>query len=289
MTSNEPDIHRVWAAMLDDPAPPLPTAAETLSAARGSARRTVFALAAAGAAGAVVIATVGVGLALGGGHRAAPAPIAPAASRPAAPSPSRPPVPPPPAPGQEAADKHGKQTAALLMGTVPAGLTGLVQEASPGSPAWTWQFGYTSEYASTVYVVLTTGQADGELSASIRGGMSDLGTDLCSPKVTKLETPAGTTGCDVVDVDGVAIRVAVTHNERGEVITAIRMLAGGLLVVQSQQGIEPHQADGNPPPDAKTGTRNRQHSMLGGWPALPAPPLTTEQVAALAANRGLLP
>jgi len=290
MTGNEPDIDRVWAAMLDDPAPPLPTASETLSAARGAARRrTVFALAAAGAAGAVVVATVGVGLAFGNLQSTSPS-VIPAASPPSvAPTPSRPPVPPPPAPSQDAADRHGQQNAALLMGAVPAGLTGLVQEASPGSPAWTWQLGDTAEYVSTVYVVLTTGQADGELSAMIRGGTSDLGTDPCSPRVTRLATPA-TTGCEVVDVDGVAIGVVVSQNSRGQVITGIRMLAGGLLVVESKQGIDQHTPDGSRPPDAKkTGTSKRDHDILGNWPGLPAPPLTVQQVAALAANPGLLP
>jgi hypothetical protein len=175
------------------------------------------------------------------------------------------------------------------MGAVPAGLTGLVQEASPGSPAWTWQFGDTPEYASTVIVVLTTGQADGELSAMIRGRTANLGADPCSPKVTKLAAPV-TTGCQVVDVDGVAIGVVVSHNTRGEVITAIRMLAGGFLVVQSQQGIDKHTPDGNRPPDAKkTAAHKRDHDILGNWPGLPAPPLTAQQVTALAANPGLLP
>ena len=288
MITNEPDIDRVWAAMLDDPAPPLPTANEALSAARRSARRTTFAFAAAGVAGAVVAATVGVSLALG--HQVPDPSVVPGTSAPSVGArPARPLVPRPPAPGQAAADQHGKQNAALLMGAVPAGLTGLVQEASPGSPAWTWQFGYTSEYSSTVYVVLTTGQTDGELTATIRGGMSDLGTDPCSSKVTKLEAP-GATSCEVVDVDGVAIGVVVSQNARGQVITAIRMLAGGLLIVGSQQGIEPHQADGTRPPDAKTtGTHKRDHDILGNWPGLPAPPLTVQQVTALAANPGLLP
>jgi hypothetical protein len=289
MITNEPDIDRVWSAMLDHPAPPLPTADETLSAARGSARRTTLAFAAAGVAGAVVVATVGVSLALGQ-HQASDPSVIPGASTPSVgPSPARPLVPPPPAPGQAAADQHGKQNAALLMGAVPAGLTGLVQEASPGSPAWTWQFGNTSEYASTVYVVLTTGRADGELSVTIRGGTSGLGTDPCSPTVTKLAAP-GATGCEVVDVDGVAIGVVVSHNGRGQVITAIRMLAGGLLIVDAQQGIEQHTADGNRPPDAKTtGTHKRDHDILGNWPGLPAPPLTVQQVTTLAANPGLLP
>ncbi len=288
MITNEPDIHRVWAAMLDDPAPPLPMATESLSAARSSARHhTVFALAAAGVAGAVVVATVGVGLAFGG-HRATPAPVVPGASS-VAPSPTRQLAPPPPAPGQQAADQHGKQNAALLMSAVPAGLTGLVQEASPGTPAWTWQFGTTSEYASTVYVVLTTGHADGLLSATIRGGMSDVGTDPCAPKVTKLAAPTGT-GCEVVDIDGVPIGLVASHNERGQVITAIRLLAGGLLYVEAQQGIVRHQADGTRPPDATTtGNHGRQHDILGNWPALPAPPLTAQQVTALTANPGLLP
>lgn len=294
MTSNEPDIHRVWAAMLDDPPPPLPPASETLSAARGSARRhTAFvALAAAGVAGAVVVATVGVGLAVGGHQAGNPSVIPGAAPDKVASSPTQPPVPPPPAPGQAAAHDHGPQNAALLMHAVPAGLTGLVQNASPGTPAWTWQFGTTSEYASTVYVVLTTGSADGLLSATIRGGTPDLGTDLCAPKVAKLAAPPGTTGCNVLNVNGVAIRIVVSHNQRGQVITAIRLLAGGLLYVNAQQGIDPHQADGSRPPDAKGGngvSHGRQHDILGNWPGLAAPPLSTQQVAALTANPGLLP
>jgi len=290
MTSSEPDIHRVWVAMLDDPAPPLPPADEALSAARGAARRHIaFALATAGVAGAVVLATVGVGLAVGG-HQAADPSVIPAAPANVAPSPTQAPVPPPPAPDQNAAHGHGPQNAALLMRAVPAGLTGLVQESSPGTPAWTWQYANTSAYASTVYVVLTTGSNDGLLSATILGGRPNLGTDPCAANVTKLAAPS-TGGCHVVDVNGVPIGVVVSHNARGQVITAIRLLAGGLLSVDAQQGIERHQADGTRPPDAPAGAGNhgRQHDILGNWPPLAAPPLAPSQVAALAASPGLLP
>jgi hypothetical protein len=96
-------------------------------------------------------------------------------------------------------------------------------------------------------------------------------------------------GCNVVDVDGVQIRIIVSHDQRGQTITAIRLLAGGVLYIQSQQGIPALQPDGNPPPDAKTSTQHGQHTISGGWPALPSPPVTLQQVAALAANPGLLP
>jgi hypothetical protein len=69
----------------------------------------------------------------------------------------------------------------------------------------------------------------------------------------------------------------------------VRLLDGGLLTVQTYQGIPSHQAGGDIPPDGTVHASHGEHSILGGWPALSAVPLTTAQLATIAANPALLP
>lgn len=291
MINGTDDIDRMWRAMLDEAAPALPSAHETLDVARRSRRRSVLAVAGAGLASAVVLAAASIGAAavLVGGDGVAPAPADPMAAPPAATSaaPVQPP-PLPPAPNPEAAQAHGKRNSEVLTAAAPAGLTAVVDWMSAGSPAATWRIESGPEYVSTVHVVLTTGQADGMVSVDIHGGLSGLGTDLCADTVTSHLAPASP-GCDIVTVNGVPIRVFSTHDERGDVNTAVRLLDGGLLVVRAQQGIEAYQPEDHVPPDGHVGIRDGKHSILGGWPALPAVPLAPEQVAALAADPALLP
>jgi hypothetical protein len=290
MINDTDDIDRMWRAMLDEAAPALPSAHETLDVARRSRRRNVLAVAGAGLASAAVLATASIGAAtVLGGDGVAPAPAGPVAAPPAATSaaPLQPP-PLPPAPGAEAAQTHGKRNAEVLTAAAPAGLTAVVDWMSAGSPASTWHLESGPEYVSTVYVVLTTGQADGMVSADIHGGLSGLGTDLCADAVTSRLAPAPP-GCDIVTVNGVPIRVFSTHDDRGDVNTAVRLLDGGLLVVRAQQGIEAYQPDDQVPPDGHVRPRDGKHSILGGWPALAAVPLSPAQVAALAADPALLP
>jgi hypothetical protein len=290
MINDTDDIDRMWRAMLDEPAPALPSAHDTLAVARRhTRRRNVLAVAGAGVASTVVLASIGAAAVLAGGDRAAPAPAEAVAAPPAATTAAPVPPPPlPPAPGPEAAHAHGKRSSEVLTAAAPANLTAVVDWMSAESPAATWHIESGPEYVSTVYVVLTTGQADGMVSVDIHGGLSGLGTDLCADAVTNLLAPAPP-GCNIVTVNGVPIRVYSTHDERGDVNTAVRLLDGGLLMVRAQQGIEPYRQDGNVPPDGHVRPSDGKHGILGGWPALPAVPLTPPQVAALAADPALLP
>ncbi|MFD0742190.1 hypothetical protein ACFQ1L_10155 [Phytohabitans flavus] len=104
------------------------------------------------------------------------------------------------------------------------------------------------------------------------------GADLCAPV---------TLPCEVITVNGVPIMVTREHDaERGEVISAVRYLDGGHLFVSSAQGLAPYVPDGNRPPDAAD---NQPGEKEEHRPPLAAPPLTAQQVAALAADPAMLP
>ena len=88
-------------------------------------------------------------------------------------------------------------------------------------------------------------------------------------------------------VDGIPIRASSTHDDlHGDVITAVRLLNGGLLTVQVTQGIPAYHNGGLNPPDSSAAQHNGSHTIDGGWPALP---MTTARLTALAATRALLP
>jgi hypothetical protein len=286
MTSNAPDVDRIVELMLDDPAPPLPTAHEVLASARRAyRRRTAFAVAGSGLAVTAVVATIAAGVTLTGSGAADPSRAAgelPAAAPPQQPLPV--------APGMAAARAHGTRNAAIIMAAIPPGLTGVVQQASANSPAATWQWDIRgkSRYGSMVDVVVTDGRADGMITVTLEGELTGLGTDLCAQVVTDLLQP-GPPGCEIVTVNGIPIRVVTMHDDRGEVNLAIRLLDGGLLFVQAQQGIPAVPADDHVPPDITIGIPDGNHTSLGGSPALAAAPMTKAQVAALAADPDLLP
>jgi hypothetical protein len=290
------DVEQVWAAMLEAPAPPLPTAEEVLLKARTNRRRRAglavagSALATAAVAAAVAVVAGLVGPQAAGGladpRPDAPPPVAPA---------EVPPAPLPAAPTWEVADDHGDEIGAILLAALPSGYTGLLQQLSTDGPAGTWLLGGGPAYASGVDVVVTTGAADGMLSTAIYGGIDPLGDDICAAAVTaylrNLYSDEYPSTCEMVLINGVPVRLSSTHDaERGDVNRAIRLLDGGLVIVEAQQGIPVHQADDSPPPDASADPpASGEHSILGGWPALPAVPLTTAQLAAIAADPGLLP
>ncbi len=290
MTNSTPDVDRIWEAMLDDPAPPLPAADEVLTVARRSARRrAAWAVAGSGLAGAVVIASVAAGVAFVGDPRATPAPPAEVAASPAVTQPAPPPL--LTAPSKDAAHAHGTQNAAILMAAVPPGLTGVLEKLSTGtdSPAATWQVENRAEYTSTVDVVLTTGHADGAVSVTIHGGLTGLGEDVCAKVVSDL-LAVSAPGCEIANVGGVPIRVFSTHDaDRGDITTAVRLLDGGLLYVEAMQGIPAFHAGSEVPPDGSVHVPDGKHTMLGGWPALPAVPFSKSALATIAANPALLP
>jgi hypothetical protein len=294
MTPTSNDVDRVWAAMLDDPAPPLPTAEQALRAARtGRRRRAAWAVAGAGLASAIVIAAVATAIGLAGGSTAT-TPTARDSDVAAPIGPGQAALAPPAAPTREQAHEHGDEIGAILVAAVPSGYTGLLQRLSTDGPAATWQVENASRYASSVYVIVTTGQADGLLKSSIHGGYDPVGDDICSPAATAFLAQMYSTAyatCDVVTVNGVQVRLSSTYdNERGQVNRATRLLDGGLLTIEAEQGIPVHHADDGAPPDASADPpAGGEHSILGGWPALPAAPLSTARLAAIAANPGLLP
>jgi hypothetical protein len=296
MTYIDEDVDRVWAAMLESPAPPLPTAEDTLRHARTSRRRrAAWAVGGSGLASALVVAAVAAGAALFGPQAAGgPAERDPAVAVPVAPG-EVPLAPPPAAPTWERAHDHGDEIGAILVAAVPSGYTGLLQRLSTNGPAATFQVEHGPRYSSSVYVIVTNGRADGLIRSSIYGGEDPLGDDICSPAATAylrhMYSEAYPSTCETVTINGVQIRLSSTHDaEHGDINRATRLLDGGILTVEAEQGLPVHRVDDGLPPDVLTrpGT-DGEHTILGGWPALPAVPLTTAELAAIVANPGLLP
>ncbi|HTJ32362.1 MAG TPA: hypothetical protein VL738_03965 [Dactylosporangium sp.] len=277
MNDTDPDVGRIWTAMLDaDSEPPLPSATDAIS----RARRSVAPLAlGATLVAAAVVAAVAL-------RPDAPAPQVAAPTVATATSAAPPPL--PAAPSREAAHAHGSRTAKFLVGLAPAGLRAWPQDLSADeSVASTWQLENGPEYVSTVDVVLTDGTADGLLSATIHGGLAGAGTDPCAPAIRKL---LAVTACEVTTVGGVPVGLAsVQDPDRGRVDTAVRLLDGGLLTVESAQRIPRHDSDGDAPPDAVPQATAAPHTILGGRPGLPAPAFTGAQLAVIVLDPALLP
>jgi hypothetical protein len=138
-------------------------------------------------------------------------------------------------------------------------------------------------------VVLTTGSADGLFDVALRGGLRHPVTDLCSPSLTLQALSNRVDTCETVTVNRVQIRLASYHDEDyGDVTYAVRLLDGGFLAVSATQGIPVHHGDGHLPPDAVARVDRGEHSILGGFPALPAIPFTPMQLATIAANPALV-
>src|SRR5688500_15727935 len=126
MNDTEPDVDRLWSAMLagaDEP--PLPTATAIVAAGRRRSRLKTGATAAValGVAGAAVLA----GAPAAGPAQSPAAPALSAASTATAPT-SAPPPARPAAPTWQAAHAHGARSGKVLLAAVPAGLTGTLQD-----------------------------------------------------------------------------------------------------------------------------------------------------------------
>src|SRR5262249_43373673 len=147
------------------------------------------------------------------------------------------------------------------------------------SVASTWRLESGSQYVSTVDVVLTDGTADGLLSATIHGGLTGVGTDPCAPPIRQL---LDGTGWEGTTVGGRPVGLASVQDPgRRRVDTAVRLLDGGLLTLESAQRIPPHDGNGDAPPDAVAQATTAPHTILGGRPGLPAPAFTAAQLAAI--------
>jgi hypothetical protein len=279
------------APALDGAAPPLPDGPAMLAIARRSLQVRAR-LAAAGASLAVVAIVATVGVVAGALGRPAVTTDQRVAAPVGKPAPARV-VAPPPAPSAMQAHSHGLRIAGLLVAAVPAGYTTTVEHISAdASPASTWQT-MAGDYFSSVRVLVASGGREGQLSSHIvTDGQSMTDDDLCTAAAAErfarlVDAPA--TNCAVVTIDGVSVQVSTGVSEQfGQINAAVRLIDGGLLAVVVGQRIPSYPVgDDDPPPDPVTAPQ--AGLILGGRPGLPAPALTREQVAALAANPAMLP
>jgi hypothetical protein len=276
------EVKDICDAALDAPAPPLREAATALAIARRSNLRRNTLAGAAAALGVAAVALVAAAPKL----LVSPAPsrgVEAASSAPTAASPAVPVWP------QAQADGHA--AAAALIAAVPAGYTAAAEWDST-DPVFVWLYAGdhpspspTSQYISITNVVVSKAGHEGLLASIMRRDNVPAPTgDLCSAEVTSrvASTLAGATqNCQVIDVNGVSVRVSSGHEpDLGDVVTAVRFLDGGYLAVQASEGNWDLSSVGrNLPPDAV----NALPAVHDHAPALTAPFMTSSQVAALAA------
>jgi hypothetical protein len=287
------DVKEICALALDVPAPPARTADEALAVARRSVRRrhrwaaagsAALVLAMAGSATMVLVGNdpgptrdVGSSAAVGSAVvKAAAAPTVSGAT--------------PAAPSWQDVQHNGGRVSAALARAVPAGLSA-TREYPDGTATWVAlpQSAQPGSYFATTPLIVSAGRRQGLLSADIVRDGVPAPDDLCdAATAARLDQYIGpTTGCHVVTVDGVAIRVSTGVTvQLGQFNLAVRMLDGGFLTVVSAQGRYSFDADtANLPPDAVTHNPSGQPAA----PPLIQPALSLDQVAELAAGPAMLP
>jgi len=277
------DVKELCDRMLDVPAPPRRDSAVVLAIARRSTRRrnqvrvlgSGLAVAATVAAAAALLQSARPGL--------APAPVAPIAADTWVVQ-----APPRPVPPAQAAAVHSKRMEQLLLAAVPRGYGkrlehGLGDETTVYPPTAERPPDGPVGLLAGGFVIVSADGGEGQLWAMITNNGKPAPTgDLCAPGQSEWLRPTGT--CMVIVVDGVPIQVVTSWDaERGQEITATRFLRGGALSVISWQGIPVYEPDTRLPADAR-----KKPGQVAHKPMLPAPMLTTEQVAALAGNPAML-
>lgn len=269
MTVN--DVRQLCELTLDVEAPPLREAERALAiAARSSARRDRVVATTVGLAGVTVAAALVTPALL-------PAP-SPAPHAVAAPAPSVTTAVPSvaPVPSATALPTHDRRMYDVLVAALPAGYQGSsrypfagpsqppvrIDSPPPATPV------YIHAYAE---VTVSDGRGEGDLFAAIAADGNPLPTgDLCA-------LPEAGRECRVIDVAGVPVRVGLEDDGLGgDVLIARRYLNGGFLMIAAQRSV----------PEIGLGTPQRQPSLK---PALAAPFITAEQLAAIAANPAMLP
>lgn len=274
------DLKEIFERMLAAPPPPRYDSAQVLAAAHRAQRRAR--LAAAGTFGALAMA-VAVAVALPVVLRQDTAPMPPAAS---ASTVTTVPAPAPPAPAPAPADLtgHGSRLQQTLVDALPAGVT-----VGPGAPsAWILDGEKIPEIeaAAVVSVPVAAPAGAGLLSAVVAvDGAPAPAADPCAPRVTaRLDWYAKSAiiSCEVVTIDAVPVRVTIEQDPTmGTVLRAVRLLDGGFVSVQ--QTARPSEPQWQPDLVRPWRERDSRH-----WLAEPSL-LTTQQLAALAADPALLP
>ncbi|MGN9911642.1 hypothetical protein ACTMTJ_29290 [Phytohabitans sp. LJ34] len=283
------EVRTICELALDEPAPPLRDGAAALAIARRTTARRNRLRVAGSSAVAVAVAGVLATPAVAG-WQAAPAPDAGPATETTAAQPAPATTAPAPPPSAHAGPVHGRAMAAVLKAAVPPGHTvtkvdGLSDDKTVYSRKHRLEPG-SQLMAAYTQVEIAAGGGEGQLMAVILyDGKKAPSGDLCAPEHAGSKADAALP-CEVVTVNGVPVKVTRQHDpEYGEVISAVRFLDGGELMVSSWQGIPSYEPDGNLPPDAV----DKQPEGDDHRPPLADPPLSAQQVAELAADPAMLP
>jgi hypothetical protein len=251
------EVSDICHRILERPAPPMRDGAQVLTVARDAARRQVRITVTAG--GLIAAAVVAVMAAVGTLHAAAGAPR-PAVLLTAVAIPSLTQTPP-----REKAGPDAGRLARLLADALPAGYGSRPAFGTGGTDAGSSSDlpGSTSaRSAARASLVVSTERGHGTLSATVVRDDAAMGSgDPCSP-ATAVRLDAyldhGDTGCHVIAVHGVRIRVGATAGGS----TATRFLADGFVTIEW----------------------NPATSRAGGQDPPPASLFTMEQLAAVAAS-----
>lgn len=263
------------------PEPPLTGSAEALATARRTVRRHT-ALRLSAVALAVVVATSG-GAVLA--RRLNQPPAAPLAT----PAASMRTQGPPRVPSAAAVGAHTRQLRDLLTAAVPAGYAAHPVNVAGGVSPYSRRGDIRpGGYRTITLVQVTRDGGAGTLGLLFGNDVPAPGVDPCATNRDLGIEGATVHGCRVVTVDGVPVRVVTgTQPGLGQVISVVRYLDGGYLLVSFSQGTRSYWiklADG--PGDvslwevAVNPTSER---------ALRTMPFTADQLAALASNPAVLP
>ncbi|MET7398977.1 hypothetical protein ABZS66_36415 [Dactylosporangium sp. NPDC005572] len=281
------DVKYLCEVSLDAPAPPLRDASTALAIARRDTARRSRVRATAGLAGVAALAAVVTPVAFGGPAIVA-GQVPPAASAVPSAAPSATTAETPPA---QAAATDDRKVYERLVAALPAGYTARTQYPFAtdttrypirldGVPA-----GGSVLIAMTVSALVSDGTGEGKLWAYLANDGNPAPTgDLCAPPALQ---PLDGEDCVVQTIGGVPVRITTQRDEDGRPVTvARRYLRGGWFEVIAEQKVQVYNGDTDLPPDAKA---TRKPDSKTPKPALAAPFLTRDQVAALAADPAMLP
>ena len=295
------EVKEVCALMLDEPEPPLRAGSDVWSQARRATRRRaahrLIGAGGAGLAAAAAVALVAGSLAgpgavndrstAGGASVDGPGPARRAPDMVAAAQRTL-----PDAPTAEQITAHADQIFHALFGAVPSGYEAHRRWGDDSFPLWYYS-GHgpgaldTGNFVAMASVLLRAEGREGALSASVRSDHLPAPTgDLCSAAVDERTGQVPGRTCQVITVGGLPMRVTTHHDpEEQEVVTATWFVRNGFVSVSAAQGLPEYTQDTHRPADAPDpGGDAPQH-----LPPLAHPVFTPQQVAAIAADPGLLP
>lgn len=271
-------MRELFDQLRDLPEPPLVPATRVLAHARRSARRRTVA-GTVGAAAAILVVSSAAAVVV---HRPPVAPVA--APSTAAPSPDAPAT--PAAPDEQAVQAHAATLTTLMRAAVPAGYTAepIIRGTGPITYIRRLRMPGGSFRAISLVRVGLDGAA-GTLEVLTGTDVSPWGTDPCATERDLGIEGVTVRDCTVTSTGGVQVRVVTGHDTgSGEVVAVTRRLRGGYLVVAVSQGLRGYLVT-----RVDSTTDWEVAVEPGDAPALPALPISTARLVALAVDPATLP